>query len=82
MSPADQIETMNANDETNITDIDLLSDGRICVFGTSIEVLEILDQLQSGADSAIRERLDSLHGMEEAEEPHHDSVAAAKACDG
>jgi hypothetical protein len=51
---------MNADDETNITDIDLLPDGRICVFGTSLEVLEVLDQLQCGADAAVHERLDSL----------------------
>jgi hypothetical protein len=51
---------MNANDETNITDIDLLPDGRICVFGTSIEVLEVLDDLQCGADELISARLDSL----------------------
>jgi hypothetical protein len=51
---------MNAEDETNITDIDLLPDGRICVFGTSVEVLEVLDRLQCGADDAINARLDSM----------------------
>jgi hypothetical protein len=51
---------MNAADETNITDIDLLPDGRICVFGTSVEVLEVLDQLQCGADHLVRARLEAL----------------------
>jgi hypothetical protein len=51
---------MNADDETNITDIDLLPDGRICVFGTSVEVLEVLDQLQCGSDHLVRERLEAL----------------------
>jgi hypothetical protein len=75
------METMNADDETNVTDIDLLPDGRICVFGTSVEVLEVLDQLQCGADSMIRERLDSLHRME-TEAPHQRTVAVPEACDG
>jgi hypothetical protein len=50
-------EIMNADDETNVTDIELLPDGRVCVFGTSIEVLEVLDQLQGGADSSLSARL-------------------------
>jgi hypothetical protein len=48
---------MNADDETNVTDIDLLADGRICVFGASEEVLQVLDALQGGQDPAIRRRL-------------------------
>jgi hypothetical protein len=51
---------MNADDETDITDIDLLPDGRICVFGMSVEVLEVLDQLQSGGDRSVSERLEVL----------------------
>jgi hypothetical protein len=51
---------MNAADETNITDIDVLPDGRICVFGTSIEVLEVLDQMQCGTDRSVSERLEIL----------------------
>ena len=51
---------MNADDETNVTEIELLPDGRICVFGTSLEVLELLDGLQCGADGSVSERLDAL----------------------
>lgn len=50
---------MLADDETNITEIELLPDGRICVFGTSLEVLEVLDQLQGGGDSNVRQRMDT-----------------------
>jgi hypothetical protein len=53
---------MHADDETNITDINLLPDGRICVFGTSIEVLELLDELQGGADRNVSSRLEALRG--------------------
>jgi hypothetical protein len=49
---------MNAGDETNITDIELLPDGRVYVFGASAEVLAVLDELQCGSDSQIRQRLD------------------------
>jgi len=50
---------MNADDETNITDIELLPDGRIYVFGTSLEVLDVLDGMQEGQDAAIKLRLRS-----------------------
>jgi len=48
---------MDAEDETNVTDIELLPDGRICVFGASAEVLTVLDQLQCGADRSVSDRL-------------------------
>lgn len=51
---------MDAEDETNVTDIELLPDGRICVFGASAEVLQVLDDLQRGSDGSINARLDML----------------------
>ena len=51
------MNVMNADDETNITDIQLLPDGRICVFGLSAEVLEVLDELQGGRDTVISGRM-------------------------
>jgi hypothetical protein len=48
---------MEAADETNITDIELLPNGRICVFGTSPEVLELLDELQAGLDENLHRRV-------------------------
>ena len=50
---------MIATDETNITEIELLPDGRICVFGTSLEVLDLLDELQGGLDEKVRRRLEA-----------------------
>jgi hypothetical protein len=55
---------MNAADESNITDIELLPDGRICVFGTSLEVLEVLDELQCRADSSVSGRLGALRPID------------------
>jgi hypothetical protein len=48
------------DDETNITDIELLPDGRIFIFGASSEVLEVLSQLQNTADPAVAARLEKL----------------------
>jgi hypothetical protein len=50
---------MLASDETNITEIELLPNGRICVFGTSLEVLDVLDELQGGLDEKVRRRLEA-----------------------
>jgi hypothetical protein len=54
---------MNAEDETNVTDIELLPDGRICVFGASAEVLTVLDQLQCGTDPSVSDRLRRRSGI-------------------
>jgi hypothetical protein len=51
---------MRADDEVNITEIELLPDGRICVFGLSAEVLAVLDSLSDGRDNELRARLSSL----------------------
>lgn len=56
---------MNADDETNITDIELMPDGRIYVFGTSLEVLAVLDGLQQGRDEDVKHRLGALSTEQE-----------------
>lgn len=48
---------MDAYDESNITEFEFLSDGRICIFGASREVLEVLDRLQYGHDDVVSSRL-------------------------
>jgi hypothetical protein len=50
---------MDADDEMNVTDIELLPDGRVLVFGMSLEVLHVLDRLQCGADDRVRERMNA-----------------------
>jgi hypothetical protein len=54
---------MEAYDETNITEIELLADGRICVFGTSIEVLEVLEQLQGKQAGPLSARLHAVRSQ-------------------
>lgn len=49
----------NAVDESNITDIEVMPDGRIFVFGTSLEVLGVLDQLQMRSDQHIAARIET-----------------------
>jgi hypothetical protein len=71
---------MNADDESNITDIDLLPDGRICVFGTSVEVLEVLEQLQNAGDGSVSERLDCLRRINCDEHARSDDHATSEQC--
>ena len=46
---------MGPDDETAITEISILPDGRVCVFGASRHVLDVLAELES-RDDAARER--------------------------
>jgi hypothetical protein len=46
--------------ETAITEISFLADGRICLFGASREVLELLGTLNLG-DNRLGARLNSLN---------------------
>ena len=48
---------MDADEETNITDLELLPDGRIFVFGASREVLQILEDIQCASDGVLSSRL-------------------------
>lgn len=48
---------MDAHDETSITDLEIMPDGRIFVFGASSPILEILEELQSSKDSSVSARL-------------------------
>ncbi|MFN4904744.1 MAG: hypothetical protein ACK5LQ_05900 [Planctomycetota bacterium] len=48
---------MDAHDETSITDLEIMPDGRIFVFGASSPILEILAELQSLKDSSVSARL-------------------------
>ena len=50
-------------EETNLTEIELLPDGRIFLFGASREVLEVLDTVQAGRDPAVRMRLEQSTGL-------------------
>lgn len=52
-------KTIPVEDESNVTDIELMPDGRIFVFGTSLQVLDVLNELQTARDGEISARLDS-----------------------
>ena len=47
------------SNETRVTDIELMPDGRIFVFGTSRQVLEVLSELQAAGNGEILARLRS-----------------------
>lgn len=57
-SPDTDAEDLS-DDETAITELTFLPDGRICLFGASREVLELLGSLQLG-DAALDSRLAAL----------------------
>jgi hypothetical protein len=73
------------DDEPPTTEITILPDGRICVFGASRQVLEALDQAGL-SDAALRARLEYLDRVEPAKRcpamvgPAGDSVPAAMTC--
>ena len=49
--------TIQPEFERDLTEIEILPDGRICVFGTSVQVLEVLNELAAGTDLGLRRRL-------------------------
>lgn len=57
-----KVATMHADDETGITEISFLADGRVCVFGASRSMLEILDGLELG-DLRLRRRVARLESL-------------------
>ena len=54
---------MKPDDETAITEISILPDGRVCVFGASRHVLEVLASLES-RDDAVRERVEHVEALD------------------
>ena len=56
--PGHPRKTGSAGDETNVTDIELMPDGRIFVFGTSLEVLDVLQRLRTAPGDELEVRLE------------------------
>ncbi|HAH44792.1 hypothetical protein [Gimesia sp.] len=52
---------MEAEDESNMTELEILPDGRICVFGASREVLEIFQAMPMLSQDTIFKRLNQIH---------------------
>jgi len=46
-------------DESAISEINILADGRICIFGASLPILEMLAAVQLG-DEALRRRIEAI----------------------
>lgn len=51
------------DDETAITEITFLPDGRLCLFGASREILELLGSLDLG-DQALNDRLSVIRATD------------------
>jgi hypothetical protein len=52
-------KSVSLEDDSSVSEIDILPDGRVCLFGASREVLEILEAVSLG-DPALTSRLDRL----------------------
>jgi hypothetical protein len=50
---------MTSADESNITELEIGPDGRIYIFGASLQVLEVLDRLHF-TDNLVHQRAESL----------------------
>ena len=50
---------MSDEEDGSISEINILPDGRVCLFGASQQVLEILEAIPLG-DAALRTRIDRL----------------------
>lgn len=61
------------DDETAITEITLLPDGRLCLFGASRQVLELLADLHLG-DESLHLRLAALRYAEARPAEHQESI--------
>ena len=50
---------VSLEDDFSISEINILPDGRVCLFGASQQLLELMDAIPLG-DPALRNRIDSL----------------------
>jgi hypothetical protein len=50
---------VSLENDNSISEIDILPDGRVCLFGASRQVLEVLDAIPLG-DPALRGRIERL----------------------
>jgi hypothetical protein len=54
---------VSPEDEPTISEINILPDGRVCLFGASQQVLEVLDAIPLG-DLALKGRIERLHAIQ------------------
>jgi Tol biopolymer transport system component len=62
---------LDPEDETAISEISILPDGRVCVFGASRQVIEALAVLDPD-DSALRRRIERLETLDALEGDNSD----------
>jgi hypothetical protein len=62
---------VSLEDDSSISEINILPDGRICLFGASQQVLDALDAIPLG-DPALKSRIDCLRtdNVEQVAEPN------------
>ncbi|NLF08438.1 MAG: hypothetical protein GX594_10725 [Pirellulaceae bacterium] len=63
---------MNRENDSSISEINILPDGRVCIFGASQQVLEALDAMQLG-DPSLSTRIDALRSVGERAAATHEA---------
>lgn len=63
---------MNGEDNGSTSEINILPDGRVCIFGASRQVLEVLDAIPLG-DPGLKGRIECLRRIEETTATEGDS---------
>jgi hypothetical protein len=61
---AAEVDCVDAEDEANLTEIEILPDGRICVFGMSAEVLAVVNGLPTMDADRLAQRRLAMDGRE------------------
>lgn len=64
---------MSFADESSISEINILPDGRVCLFGASQQVLELLDSILVG-DQALKHRIKCLRTAEQTDRAQYNRV--------
>ncbi len=68
---------MDLDDESSTSEINILADGRICVFGTSLPILEMLDAVPLG-DPALGRRIEALRKVQVRQSPQSSGGLSAE----
>jgi hypothetical protein len=68
---------MNLEDESSISEINILPDGRVCLFGASQQVLEILGSIPLG-DPSLKSRIERLYTTDVQQSVEPNEVSSAK----
>jgi hypothetical protein len=68
---------MRQDDESSISEIDILPDGRLCLFGASQQILEVLEAIALG-EPALERRIECLRRMGAQQPPESNGACSIR----